>query len=226
MERDGQSGYDDRDHAHQLDQDVQRRARRILERVAHRVAYDRSLVVVRSLAAEVALLDEFLCVVPGSARVGHENGQHEARAQAAYQQSHHACHSEDKADRDRYENREYRREQHLALRALGRDRHAAGIVRCRFSFEYALDLTELSPYFLHHALGGATYGIHRKPAEQECHHRADEGSHQNVRIHQRDLEIVHQVQNVCVGYGFHRSVGQLERTLPDVLHADLDFLDV
>ena len=74
MERDGQSGYDDRDHAHQLDQDVQRRARRILERVAHRVADDRSLVVVRSLAAEVALLDEFLRVVPGSARVGHEDG--------------------------------------------------------------------------------------------------------------------------------------------------------
>ena len=40
------------------------------------------------------------------------------------------------------------------------------------------------------------------------------------------MEIVHQVQNVRVGYGFHRSVGQLERTLPDVLHADLDFLDV
>ena len=71
MERDGQSGYDDRDHAHQLDQDVQRRARRILERVAHRVAYDRSLVVVRSLAAEVALLDEFLRVVPCSLSLIH-----------------------------------------------------------------------------------------------------------------------------------------------------------
>ena len=44
MERDGQSGYDDRDHAHQLDQDVERRAGGILERIADSVSYHGSLM--------------------------------------------------------------------------------------------------------------------------------------------------------------------------------------
>ena len=40
----GQTGYDDRDHAHQLDQDVERRAGGILERIADSVSYHGSLM--------------------------------------------------------------------------------------------------------------------------------------------------------------------------------------
>ena len=40
----GQTGYDDRDHAHQLDQDVERRAGGILERIADGVSYHGSLM--------------------------------------------------------------------------------------------------------------------------------------------------------------------------------------
>ena len=61
--------------------------RRILERIAHRIAHDRSLVAVGALAAEVSLLDHLLGVVPRTARVGHEDRQHEARAQSADQQA-------------------------------------------------------------------------------------------------------------------------------------------
>ena len=38
-------------HAHELDEDVERRARRVLERVADRVAHDARFVVVRSKVA-------------------------------------------------------------------------------------------------------------------------------------------------------------------------------
>ena len=59
-----QTRHDDRNHRHELDKDIQRRARRILERIAHRVADDGRLVAVGALAAEVALLDHLLGVVP------------------------------------------------------------------------------------------------------------------------------------------------------------------
>ena len=54
QERDGQSGHDDAHHRHELDEDVKRRARGVLERVAHGVAHDCGLVVLAAFALEVA----------------------------------------------------------------------------------------------------------------------------------------------------------------------------
>ena len=69
---------------HQLYQDVQRRARGVFERVAHRVADHRCLVRLRALAADgarllrVASLQILLGVVPRAARVGRANGDLQA----------------------------------------------------------------------------------------------------------------------------------------------------
>ena len=76
---DGQASHHNAHHAHQFDEDVQRRAAGVLERVADGVANHCSLVVLRTFAAEVAFLDILLGIVPSTARVGHENGQDEAR---------------------------------------------------------------------------------------------------------------------------------------------------
>src|SRR5699024_11352833 len=56
-------------HAHQLDEDVERRTGRILEGVAHRIAHDRGLVRIGTLAAHVALFHVLVGAVPWTARV-------------------------------------------------------------------------------------------------------------------------------------------------------------
>src|SRR2546428_4178282 len=61
----------DRDDVDHLDHRVDRRAGRVLEGVAHGVTGDRRLVGLGPLAAEVALLDPLLGVVPGGAAAGH-----------------------------------------------------------------------------------------------------------------------------------------------------------
>ena len=51
-----------------LDENVQRGTRRVLERVAHRVANHRRLVGVRPLPAQVSVFDILLGVVPGAVK--------------------------------------------------------------------------------------------------------------------------------------------------------------
>jgi len=63
------------DHRHQLDQDVERRSHRVLQRVADCIASDAGGVGFGVLAAEVTFLDVFLRVVHRSARVGAVDGQ-------------------------------------------------------------------------------------------------------------------------------------------------------
>ena len=65
-----ETGCDNGYHAHQLDENVERRTGSILEGIAYGVTYDGSLVGIGALAAEVAFLHVFLGVVPGTAGVG------------------------------------------------------------------------------------------------------------------------------------------------------------
>src|SRR5690349_6535005 len=60
------------DRAQQLDEHVQRRPRRVLERIAHRVAHHRRLVGRAPFAAVLARLNELLGVVPGPTAVVQE----------------------------------------------------------------------------------------------------------------------------------------------------------
>ena len=57
------------DRGEQLDQHVQGRPGRILERVADRIAHHGGLVRLRALPTELARFDEFLGVVPGASAV-------------------------------------------------------------------------------------------------------------------------------------------------------------
>src|SRR5579859_1045791 len=61
-----------------FDQRINSRARRVLVGVPHGVARDRRLVGVGTLAAEVAVLDVLLGVVPGAAARGHGYGHEQA----------------------------------------------------------------------------------------------------------------------------------------------------
>ena len=60
---------DERQNSRQLDQDIQRRAGRVLQRIAYRIANHRRFVNIGALATEIASFDVLLRVVPGAAGV-------------------------------------------------------------------------------------------------------------------------------------------------------------
>src|SRR5664279_2167443 len=83
---DEQRGEDQGDGRQQLDEDVKRGTGGVLERIADRVTHDGGRVGVRLLAQhlpglieQVARLDVLLGVVPGTAAVIQDGGQHDAR---------------------------------------------------------------------------------------------------------------------------------------------------
>ena len=226
MARHRKARHDDRHHRHQLDEDIERRTRRVLEGIAHRIAHDRRLVAVGALAAEVALLDHLLGVVPRTAGIGHEDRQHEARTEAADEQSHHARHAENEAHGHGDDDRQQTRKEHLALRAAGRNLDAAGVVGRTLAREDAPYLAELPPHLLHHALGGASHGVHRQAAEQERHHRADEDADEHRGIHQRNVVVGHEIEHRSLFDEPRRTVGERQFRHPVVQEADPYLLDI
>ena len=151
-----------------------------------------------ALAAEVAFLHIFLGIVPCAARVGHEDGQHEAGGQAAHQQADDAGNSEYQARQHRGDDGQQRGEHHFALGALGGNLHAAGVVRFGLARQDALDFAELPAHFFHHVACRAAHGVHRQAAEEEGHHAADEHAGKHLRVHQRHVVVGHEVGERCV----------------------------
>ena len=179
-----------------------------------------------ALATEVTLLDVLLGVIPGAARVGHEDRQDEAGAQATDQQADHATDTEDQSGDDGGDDGQSRREDHLLLRAAGRDLDTTGVVGLRLTGQDALDLAELAAYLLDHVPRGPADGVHRQSAEHEGHHRTDEHARQHLRVHQRDVVVDHEVGEGGLGDVDRAAVGELQRRLAQPDEADLDLLDV
>ena len=109
---------------------------------------------------------------------------------------------------------------------LRRDLHATCIIGSRLSLQDTFDFAELTAHLIHHALCGTSHGVHRQPAEQEGHHGPDKRTDQYVRIHQRYLEVIHHIQNIGLFDRFDGSIGQFHSRLSDMLHTDLNLLDI
>ena len=82
---------------HQLDEDVQTRPTGIFERIANSIAHDSRLVCIRTLTAKKAGLDVLLGIVPGTSRIGHENGHTETTSQRTDQESQNSTHAQQEA---------------------------------------------------------------------------------------------------------------------------------
>ena len=180
---------------------------------------------VTSFSAEVAFFHVLLGIVPRSAGVGHEDSQNETATQATYQQSQYTGYTEDDAGQDRSDDGDERRYHHLTLGTLGGDGYATGVIGFRFAGQDSLDFAELAAYLVYHVGGGTSYGIHGQTAEQEGHHGADEHARQDLRIHQRNVIVVHEIEErrVLQGDGgpAYRDFGRA-----DAGETDTDFFDV
>mmetsp|Transcript_23122 Transcript_23122/g.71494 ORF Transcript_23122/g.71494 Transcript_23122/m.71494 type:complete len:698 (+) Transcript_23122:341-2434(+) len=164
----------------QLEQDVDRRARSVLERVAHGVADDGRLVRIRALAANEACvlrgarLKVLLGVVPRATGVGSADGYLHARHEAAREGASEHFVAEEEANDDRREQDERARGDHLLERRLGGDGHAALVVGLDRAVHQAGVLAELAAHFLHHGQRGLAHALHGHRAEPIGKHRAED----------------------------------------------------
>ena len=98
----GKSGHDNAYHRHKFYKDVERRTRRVLEGVAHSVAYDRRLAARRAFTAAIPPPNHPLSIAPPTPSIRHEHGKGETCRHAADKETEHACHAKDDADDNGY----------------------------------------------------------------------------------------------------------------------------
>ena len=170
------------DDGHELDEDVEARARRVFEGVAYRVAYYRSRVRRRAFAAEVAAFYVFLAVVPRASRVGHEYGHHDSGDYRSAEHSAEGRRSKYEADEYRRKDRHEARYYHFFERSSGGDVYAALVFRASRAFHYAGDFSELASDFFYHFFRRAAYSLYRQGAEEEGEESADEEAYHYVGV--------------------------------------------
>jgi hypothetical protein len=94
-----------------------------------------------------------------------------------------------KADDDRHQHRQQRRDDHFLDRGLGQHVDGAAVVRLGRAFHDAGDFLELAAHFDHHRTGGAAHRFHRHGAEQVGHQAADEQADDDSRVGQVEGEL-------------------------------------
>src|SRR5881296_1272556 len=151
-----------RDRAQQLDEHVQRRPRRVFERVADGVADHASLVRRTALPTVLTGLDELLGVVPGAAAVV-EQRRHENPGDGAHHEE--RCHGlgadmeqhlEDQAHGDRHADGEQPGRYHRLERPHRHDVHRPPVVGARRALQDPGVGLELPAHFLDHEIGRAS----------------------------------------------------------------------
>ena len=101
VESNDEAGEYDGNGGAELDEDVEGRAGSIFERIADCVTDNSCLVVIGALAAVVASFDVFLCVIPGTACVGHEYCHCKAGNGNTAEKTYNTFASEDETGEDR-----------------------------------------------------------------------------------------------------------------------------
>mmetsp|Transcript_103609 Transcript_103609/g.298393 ORF Transcript_103609/g.298393 Transcript_103609/m.298393 type:complete len:434 (+) Transcript_103609:257-1558(+) len=191
------------DHCHELEQDVQRRARGVLEGVTDGVAHHAGLALIRLLDAD--LFAELLRIVPGAARVAHHDGEHRGAAYATREEAHDQARSDEEAANERREHGVDAGSDHLLDGAASGDHHATVGIRldlvlfgelplgCRlldcFEQRHAvgvLHFAELPADLVDHLGGGLAHGHHRQGGEEEGQHGAEQAAGEENRV--RDVE--------------------------------------
>ena len=186
-EVDHQRGKYDGNHRQQLDEDVDSGAGGILEGIAYGIADDSSLVGVAALAAVYAAFDVLLGVIPGTAGIGHEDGEQEAGNSSTGQHTHPALEAEEQPHTDGGHDADDGGQDHLVQGGLGAEVNAAGIVRIRLAVHQADDLLKLTTNLYHDGLGGTADRLHGECGKDEGQAGADEQADQYNGGHHREI---------------------------------------
>ena len=178
-------GHGQGEDGHQLDENVQGRARGVLERITDSVADDARLVGVRLLATvNLFVFDVLLGVVPSTASVGHHDGKHETRGNGTSEETTERLGADEQTDRDRGHDGEDAREQHFVDGSLGAHLDASHVVALDtfLAFEETRNVTELALDFDDDRTGSLTDGKHGEGGEEERQHGTEDDAREDVRV--------------------------------------------
>ena len=142
---------------------------------------------VAALAAVYAAFDVLLGVIPGTAGIGHEDGEQEAGNGSTGQHTHNALEAEDQTHNDGGHDADDGGQDHLVQGGLGAEVNAAGIVRIRLAVHQADDLLELTTNLYHDGLGGTADRLHGECGKDEGQAGADEQADQYNGGHHREV---------------------------------------
>ena len=127
-----------------------------------------------AFAAEMAVLDILLGVIPGAAAGRHRDGDEEAGDDRSHQQAAKGLRPEQQADDERHQHRQQRRQDHFLDRRLGQHVDGARVIRLGVAIHDAGDLAELAAHLDNDSTGCAPDRFHRHRAEQVGDHAANE----------------------------------------------------
>mmetsp|Transcript_22080 Transcript_22080/g.54564 ORF Transcript_22080/g.54564 Transcript_22080/m.54564 type:complete len:615 (-) Transcript_22080:38-1882(-) len=172
-------GKDQRQHRHELHDNVQGRSGGILERISDGVTNNGGLVDVRSLALELRvgrlLLNVLLGVIPCTSRVRHGDGELDRGNQRTDQKTRDGTDTKEDTSQERSEDNHGTWGNHLLQRSLGRDSNAGIVVRALswILIKKVWLLVELTLDFHNHLHGGQTNRLHGHGSESEWDHSTD-----------------------------------------------------
>ena len=178
-------GHGQGEDGHQLDEDVQGRARGILERITDGVADDARLVRVRLLATvNLFVFDVLLGVVPSTASIGHHDGKHETGGNSTSEETTEGLGANEQTDRDRGHDGKDARKQHFVDGSLGAHLDARHVVALDtlLAFEETRNVTELALDFDDDRTGSLTDGKHGEGGEEERQHGTEDDAREDVRV--------------------------------------------
>mmetsp|Transcript_6763 Transcript_6763/g.22192 ORF Transcript_6763/g.22192 Transcript_6763/m.22192 type:complete len:577 (+) Transcript_6763:629-2359(+) len=183
-------GAEDRGHGqgedgHELNENVQRRARGILERVTDSVTNNARLVRVGLLATiGVFVFDVLLGVIPSTTGVGHHHRKHETRGDGATEETTEALGTNQETNGDRGHDSQDARDQHFVDGRLGAHLHARHVVALDtfLAFEETRDVTELALDFDDNSAGSLAHGEHGEGSEQERQHGTENDTGEHIGI--------------------------------------------
>ena len=112
------------------------------------------------------------------------------------------------------------------MRSLSRNGYTTFIIRFRFSGKNTFYLPELATHLFHHVCSSASHSIHRQSAEKKCHHRTDEHTRQNFRIHQRNIIIPHKIGKCRLTNQDRCTIGKFEHRLSDTSQPDTNLFHI
>mmetsp|Transcript_11944 Transcript_11944/g.26020 ORF Transcript_11944/g.26020 Transcript_11944/m.26020 type:complete len:338 (+) Transcript_11944:514-1527(+) len=166
-------------HRHQLDQDVHRRTRSILERITNGITSNCRLVPLRPLriaAPKEARLNKLLRIVPRTTSVRHHDTHHVSRPDATEQKTNKRFLPKPKPNDERRHDRNSSRNHHFNNGRLCGDRHAFHMLgaHSRTPFAQTRDLAELPPNLHNHCLGRPAHAEHCERPKQVRKHNPKE----------------------------------------------------
>ena len=137
-----------------------------------------------SLAPVYAVFNQFFGIVPGAARISHENRQELARKNHAGQKAAERFFLEQNTDQHRREDRKKSGTDQFFLSRFRTNGNDAGIIRQFGAFPNRL-VTELNAHFMHNQKGRTADRANRQRAEQKRNRAADQKSDKYIVIGNR-----------------------------------------